>query len=113
MSVSQCHLSSERRIRDNQIFNIHAEWHMRAAFALGCFCFALVGCPIGIWFSKSDYLSAFITCFLPIVTIYYPLMFCLINMSRAGKIPPWLGIYNADALLLLVGLILFRRLARN
>lgn len=106
-------LSNERRIRESQMLSVQSESHMRAGLALGCICFALVGCPIGIWFSKSDYLSAFITCFLPIVTIYYPLMFCMINMARAGKIPSWAGIYNADALLLLAGLVLFRRLARN
>jgi lipopolysaccharide export system permease protein len=104
---------SDRKNLDLQIFAIHAEWHMRPAFALGCLCFALVGCPIGIWFSKSDYLSAFITCFLPIVLVYYPLMFCTINFARAGKIPPWLGVYDANALMAIVGFLLFRKLARN
>lgn len=102
-----------RKYRDDMIFSICAELHMRPALALGCLCFALVGCPIGIWFSKSDYLSAFITCFLPIVIVYYPLMFCMFDMARAGKIPPWIGIFNADALMLLTGGFLFRRLTRN
>ncbi len=103
----------ERKYRENMILSIHAEWNMRPALAIGCLCFALVGCPIGIWFSKSDYLSAFITCFLPIVIVYYPLMFCMFDLSRAGKIPPWLGVYNADVLMLAVGGFLFRRLTRN
>jgi len=106
-------LYTERQYRDNLIFNIHAEWCMRPALSIGCLCFALVGCPIGIWFSKSDYLSAFITCFLPIVIVYYPLMFCMFDLSRAGKIPPWMGIFNADVLMLFAGGILFRRLSRN
>jgi lipopolysaccharide export system permease protein len=107
-------LQDERRYAMEQMYSIEAEWQMRPALALSCLCFALVACPIGIWFSKSDYLSAFITCFLPIVTVYYPLMFCMYDMSRAGKIsPPYLGIYNADILMLITGLILFRRLARN
>jgi lipopolysaccharide export system permease protein len=106
-------LMNERKTFENQLFALHSEWHMRAAFAIGCFCFALVACPVGIWFSKSDYLSAFITCFLPIVTLYYPLMLCTINLARSGKYPPWVGIYAADLLLLIVGLFLFRRLARN
>jgi lipopolysaccharide export system permease protein len=106
-------LIEERKSRDSQLFGIHSEFHMRPAFALGCMCFALLGCPIGIWFSKSDYLSAFITCFLPIVIIYYPLMFCTINMARSGKIPAWLAIYDADAMLLIVGVVLFRRLVRR
>jgi lipopolysaccharide export system permease protein len=106
-------LYAEQENRQNQIYSIESEFQMRPALALGCLCFALVGCPVGIWFSKSDYLSAFITCFLPIVIIYYPLMFCMFNMARAGKIPPWMGIYNADAIMLFAGWILFRRLARN
>jgi lipopolysaccharide export system permease protein len=76
-------------------------------------CFALVGCPIGIWFSKSDYLSAFITCFLPIVILYYPAMLCLFDLARAGKIPPYLGVYDADGVALVTGLVLFGRLARH
>lgn len=103
----------ERKHREQMIASIRAERHMRPALALGCLCFALVGCPVGIWFSKSDYLSAFITCFLPIVIIYYPTMFCMFNMARADKIAPWLGVYNADLALLIVGGILFHRLARN
>ena len=69
---------------------------MRPGFALGCLCFALVGCPVGIWFSRSDYLSAFIICFLPIVTVYYPLMFFTINLARYGKMPPLFVVYTAD-----------------
>jgi lipopolysaccharide export system permease protein len=107
------HLINERRKCDVQLVSIEAERHMRPAFALGCLCFALIGCPVGIWFSKSDYLSAFITCFLPIVTIYYPVMLCVINLSRAGKIPPLMAMYSADALMLIAGLVLFRRLTRN
>lgn len=97
----------------NHIINmIRAEWQMRPALSLGCLCFALVGCPVGIWFSKSDYLSAFITCFLPIVIIYYPGLFCTFDLARAGKFPP-ISVYNSDALMLIVGAVLFWRLSRN
>jgi lipopolysaccharide export system permease protein len=107
------HLTNEQRIRENYLLGIQCEWHMRPALALGCLCFALIGCPVGIWLSKNDYLSAFVTCFLPIVTIYYPLLFCMINLARAGKAEPWLTIYNADALMLIVGVWMLRRMARN
>ncbi|HZZ77982.1 MAG TPA: LptF/LptG family permease [Gemmataceae bacterium] len=106
-------LQTERQFRVDMMNSIRAEWHMRPALVLGCLCFALVGCPVGIWFSKSDYLSAFITCFLPIVIVYYPLMFCMYDMGRVGKVPPYLGVYNADLLMLIAGAVLFRRLARN
>jgi len=103
----------KRQGTDNQLAGIDAEVHMRPAFALGCLCFVLVGCPVGIFFSKSDYLSAFITCFLPVVVIYYPLMLCAINMAKSGKVAPWQGIWLADGLMALAAAVLFVKLARN
>ncbi len=102
----------ESRTLNLKLATIDAEIYQRPAFALGCLCFVLVGCPVGIWFSKSDFLSAFITCFLPIVIIYYPLMLCGINMVRSGKLPPLVGIGAADALMLFAAVIMHRRLAR-
>jgi lipopolysaccharide export system permease protein len=93
--------------------NIDAEIYQRPAFALGCLCFVLVGCPVGIWFSRSDYLSAFITCFLPIVIVYYPLMLCGINMVRSGKLVAALGIGAADTLMLVAAFLMHHRLARS
>jgi lipopolysaccharide export system permease protein len=104
---------NERKLRDSQIISIECEWHLRVGLSLGALCFAMIGCPVGIWLSKSDNLSAFVTCFLPIVTIYYPLLFCMINLARSGKVPPWTTIYNADALMAIAGLLLFRWLARG
>jgi lipopolysaccharide export system permease protein len=106
-------LLADRRVRELQLAGIDTEISARPALALGCLCFVLVGCPIGIWFSRNDYLSAFITCFLPIVITYYPLMLCSLNLAKGGKIIPWTGIWIADGLMLLTALFLFRRLARN
>ncbi|MFL5329124.1 MAG: LptF/LptG family permease [Gemmataceae bacterium] len=77
---------------------IDAELHQRPALAVGCLCFVLVGGPIGIWFGRSDYLSAFITCFLPTVFIYYPLLLAGTNMARDGAVPAYVGIWAADVI---------------
>jgi lipopolysaccharide export system permease protein len=90
-----------------------AEMHMRPALSLGCFFFVLIGCPVGIWFSRSDYLSSFITCFLPIVFIYYPLILCGTGMAKDGKYPPLLTVWAADMVMAVVGLEMFRRLLKN
>jgi lipopolysaccharide export system permease protein len=105
-------LNEKSRMYDMLVNGIDAEVYQRPAFALGCLCFVLVGCPVGIWFAKSDYLSAFITCFLPIVVVYYPLMLCGINMAKSGKFLPAAGICIADALMLTAALVMYRRLAR-
>jgi len=105
--------SSARDYCGAQIRNIDTEFQMRPALALGCLCFVLVGCPVGIWFSRSDYLSAFITCFLPVVLIYYPLLLCGINLSKMGRVDPILALWGANALMAFIALLLFRRLLRN
>jgi lipopolysaccharide export system permease protein len=107
------HLSNERRIRNSYVLAIGNERHQRPALALGCLCFALVGCPVGIWLSRSDYLSAFVACFLPIVTIYYPLLFLMINLTRSEKAPVVLGMHGANALTFMVGALLLWRLGRH
>ena len=85
-----------RQSLPNNVHQIDAEFQMRPALALGCLCFVLIGCPVGIWFSRSDYLSAFITCFLPIVFVYYPLMLCGTNFAKEGKLPPMATVWAAD-----------------
>jgi lipopolysaccharide export system permease protein len=106
-------LKYQMRHNETELRFLITELHMRPALALGCLCFVLVGCPVGIWFSRSDYLSAFITCFLPIVVIYYPLILCGINLAKLGKINPWLGLWSADVLMAIVAVGLFRKLLRN
>ncbi len=81
--------------------------------AFGCFFFVLIGCPVGIWFSRSDYLSAFITCFIPIVLVYYPIQLCSTNLAKDGRIPPEIALWVADGLLGIAALFLFRKLLRN
>ncbi len=96
-----------------QLLFLDVELQMRPALSLGCLCFILVGCPVGIWFSKGDYLSAFITCFLPVAVSYYPLMLCGTGMAKEGKLDMVAMIWGADILLGSAGLILLWRLTRN
>jgi len=96
-----------------QIVALDVELQMRPALSMGCLFFILVGCPVGIWFSRSDYLSAFITCFLPIVFVYYPLMLCGTGMAKEGRFNMVPLVWGADAVVGLTGLFLFWRLLRN
>ena len=94
--------------------SVHVEMQMRPALSLGCLCFILVGCPVGIWFSRSDYLSSFITCFLPIVIVYYPLLLCCTGLARGdGKLFLVPLIWGADAVVGAVGLAFLWRLVRK
>ncbi len=106
-------LKSRQAHFTREVLNVTSEMHMRPAIAFGCLCFVLVGCPVGIWFSKSDYLSAFITCFLPICMIYYPMLLCGMNLARYGRVAPVVSIWACDAAMALAALLLLRKLLRN
>jgi lipopolysaccharide export system permease protein len=106
-------LLERRKMHDGLLLAVHVEMQMRPALSLGCLCFILVGCPVGIWFSRSDYLSAFITCFLPIVIVYYPLLLCCTGLARDSKVFLVPLVWSADAVIGAVGVGLFWRLVRN
>jgi lipopolysaccharide export system permease protein len=90
-----------------------AEVQMRPALAVGCLCFVLVGAPVGIWFSRADYLSTFVSCFLPTIVIYYPLLLAGTNMAKDGRLPPAVGLWMADAVVGVIAVFLFARLLRR
>lgn len=63
---------------------------LRRALAAGSFLFVLLGAPVGILFAKRDYLSAFISCFVPIIVVYYPLTLMGVNIGKEGIAPHWI-----------------------
>jgi lipopolysaccharide export system permease protein len=96
-----------------EIHGVDTEMHMRPALAFGCLFFALIGCPVGMWFGRSDYLSSFMSCFLPIVLIYYPLLLCGTNLARDGRLMVPLALWMPNAVLFLATPFLFRQLLRH
>jgi len=91
---------------------IEVEIQMRPALAVGCLCFVLIGCPVGVWASRSDYLSVFIICFLPTVFIYYPLLLASLNLAKNSKAPATAA-WGANVIALLVALVLIQRLMKR
>jgi lipopolysaccharide export system permease protein len=106
-------LESVLREQRMKLNGLNTELQMRPAISCGCLFFVLIGCPIGIWFGRSDYLSAFIVCFLPIVFVYYPLQLCSSNLAKGGKLDPMVALWIANAAIGLWALLLFRKLLKN
>jgi lipopolysaccharide export system permease protein len=96
-----------------EIYSLSHEIQIRPSLSFGCLCFVLIGCPVGIWFSRSDYLSAFISCFLPIVFLYYPMVLCGTNLAKQGHLPAEVALWAPDGLMALCALVLFWRLMKN
>jgi lipopolysaccharide export system permease protein len=96
-----------------QMRNVEAEYYMRPALAFGCLVFALIGCPVGLWANRADYLSTFVICFLPTVCIYYPLLLAGSNMGKDGRVPLSLGCWMANIVIGVFGAVLAWRLLRK
>ncbi|MCS7167995.1 MAG: LptF/LptG family permease [Gemmatales bacterium] len=102
LKQKQAHLEYLR----NTVNELRTELAQRPALASSCIFFVLIGSAVGIWFHRRDYLSSFVTCFLPIVLTYYPLMMFGINMGKKGQLDPRYGMWMGNALLGVVGLAL-------
>ncbi len=77
-----------------QISKIETEIQNRLAMAWGSLFFVVLGAPVGILFARRDFLSAFISCFMPIILVYYPLMLFGTNLGKEGIVNPmtvWAG----------------------
>ena len=99
--------------KTRQVRNLQAEVYARPALAVSCLVFALIGCPVGIWANRADYLSTFVICFLPTLVVYYPLLLAGSDMGKTGRIPLALGCWMADIIMGAVGLVLTWRLLRR
>lgn len=93
--------------------NLQAEVHARPALAVSCLVFALIGCPVGIWANRSDYLSTFVICFIPTLLVYYPLLLAGTDMGKTGKLPLVFGCWAADIVMGAIGVLLTWRLLRR
>jgi lipopolysaccharide export system permease protein len=99
------------RIRERNLIDV--EIQLRPALAVGCVIFVLVGAPVGIWFSRADYLSAFVSCFLPTVISYYPLLLSGLNLAKEGRVPAVVGLWAANVVVGIGALVLTARLLRR
>ena len=90
-----------------QYNELETEWWLRLSMACGSLMFVILGAPVGIRFARRDFLSAFITCFVPIIMVYYPLMLVGTNMSKEGMLAPYYSLWIGNVILaVLAGLVL-------
>lgn len=89
----------------SRIHKQNTEMNLRLAMSWGSFFFVLLGAPVGILFAKRDFLSAFISCFLPIILLYYPLMLMGVNLGKEGMISPVYALWSGNVLLGLLALL--------
>ncbi len=95
----------------NRIYRLEMEPHRRWSTGFSCLCFVCVGSPLAVMMRKSDILTSFFICFLPVLLLYYPLLIFSIDQAKSGRIPGetvWLG----NVIMLGVGWLLYKKVRR-
>ncbi len=105
--------AEKNRLRDahNRLARLRTEPHRRWANGFSCLCFVLVGAPMAVRLRNSDFLSSFFICFLPILIFYYPLLMLGIGQAKDGAMPPQ-GVWLANLIMIVIGLVLIRKVLR-
>lgn len=104
-------VSADSEQLHSRLCRLLIEPHRRWSAGFSCLCFVWIGAPMAIRRRKSDFLTSFFLCFLPILIIYYPLLAYGIDGAKGGTIPAeavWVG----NILLLLWGAWLLRKVIR-
>jgi lipopolysaccharide export system permease protein len=83
----------------HKLDEFETEKQLRTAQSFGTLLFVILGAPVGILFAKRDFLSAFISCFVPIILLYYPLMLLGVNVGKEGVVNPVLALWVGNVVL--------------
>lgn len=94
-----------------QFYRLQTEPHRRFSAGFSCLCFAFIGAPMAIRWRKSDFLTIFFLCFLPILIVYYPLLVYGVDAAKSGSVSPCI-VWAGNALLLVWGAWMMRRVVR-
>ena len=90
---------------------LYTEPYRRWSQGFSCLLFVWVGAPMAVRLRNGDLLTSFFLCFLPILVVYFPLLFCMVDGAKSGGLPPW-SVWAGNFLLFLWGLWLLRRVVR-
>lgn len=99
--------------KEMDLNKLHTEIHSRLAMCTSCLFFVLIGGPFSMLQARRQFLTSFIICFVPILTIYYPLVLGMMNLCKTGQANPLWAMWVGNAVLLVVGGIVLRRVLRH
>ncbi len=88
------------------------ELHYRFAFPTACLVLMLVGVPLGLSSRRGGKGAGFVAT-LGLVFIYYFLSTIGIAFARQGKLPPALGVWGANILFAIAGVVLLQQISRG
>ena len=98
-------LSDERQYR--------SEVHNRFSMSASCWFFAFLGGPFAMLQARRQFITSFILCFLPILLLYYPTMFLMINLCKTGTLGPWWAMWVPNVIVGTAGYLVLRKVVQH
>lgn len=99
---------ADARARLNRL---HVERWRRWAAGFCCLAFVMIGIPVAVRLRRSDVMSTFGLCFLPILLIYYPFLAYGLDAAKAGTMPPYI-VWGANLVCMAIGWWQIRQMFR-
>jgi LPS export ABC transporter permease LptG/LPS export ABC transporter permease LptF len=88
------------------------ELHYRFAFPTACLVLMLIGVPLGLSSKRGGKGAGFVAT-LGLVSVYYFLSSVGIALARQDKVPPALGVWGANIIFAIAGLLLIQQISRG
>ena len=92
---------------------LNTEIHSRYAMAGSCLFFVFLGGPFAILQARRQFITSFIMCFLPILLMYYPVTFLMVNLGKSGSVDPSWAMWIPNLVLALVGIVVLRKVVKH
>ncbi|MBS0203993.1 MAG: LptF/LptG family permease [Planctomycetes bacterium] len=92
---------------------LSSDLHNRFAMSTSCLFFVLLGSPFAIIMAKKQVLTSFLFCFLPILTVYYPITMMTQNLSKIGTLDPSWAVWAANGVMGIAASYFLRRVLRT
>jgi lipopolysaccharide export system permease protein len=93
---------------EKELLTFKIQWHKIIASSLACIAMFLIGAPLGAIIKKGGLGVPFLVSILFFI-IYYVVTMQGEKVAKSGTIPVWAGVWIADVILFVVGLLFLRQ----
>lgn len=98
---------------DSNKLRYRAEIHNRFSMSASCWFFAFLGGPFAMLQARRQFITSFIICFLPILVVYYPVMFLMMNLCKTGTLSPWWAMWVPNMIIGAAGFLVLRKVVQH
>jgi lipopolysaccharide export system permease protein len=105
----------ERQVKRivNEERKARSEIHNRFSMSASCWFFAFLGGPFAMLQARRQFITSFILCFLPILLVFYPTMFLMINLCKTGTLQPWWAMWVPNLIVGTAGYLVLRKVVQH